>query len=174
MADPKYPDYKGVFRFDDDNILEAEITSSSVDVKLNDKTIGGDLAGLDMIILDPALTVGLATKIKKAWFNHDPGAGASASSPVIVPGASASVFVFNCKLATSNVVRVNSSSADCTVWLKEAPTGTPFSAASGGAYTGWTVNCCFKEPAAPAPDYGLTGATFKYSQTLPDIADIML
>lgn len=73
MADPKYPEYNGVLRFDDDNVVEVGLQpdTENITVKLNGTEIsGGGGAGLPEV--DSSDNGDVLTVVEGEWTNAAP------------------------------------------------------------------------------------------------------
>lgn len=73
MADPKYPEYNGVLRFDDDNLVEVGLQpdTENITVKLNGVEIpGGGGAGLPEV--DSSDNGDVLTVVEGEWANAAP------------------------------------------------------------------------------------------------------
>ena len=73
MADPKYPEYNGVLRFDDDNLVEVGLQpdTENITVKLNGVEIsGGGGAGLPEV--DSSDNGDVLTVVEGEWTNAAP------------------------------------------------------------------------------------------------------
>lgn len=73
MADPKYPEYNGVLRFDDDNLVEVGLQpdTENITVKLNGTEIsGGGGAGLPEV--DSSDNGDVLTVVEGEWTNAAP------------------------------------------------------------------------------------------------------
>lgn len=73
MADPKYPEYNGVLRFDDDNVVEVGLQpdTENITVKLNGTEIsGGGGAGLPEV--DSSDNGDVLTVVAGEWTNAEP------------------------------------------------------------------------------------------------------
>lgn len=72
MSDPKYPEYSGVVRFDDDNIVEVglEPDTENITVKLNGTEVSGGGSGLPEV--DSSDNGDVLTVVEGAWTNAAP------------------------------------------------------------------------------------------------------
>ena len=153
MADPKYPVYSGLIRFDDDNIRAVPPAKGNI-ITLTDQNTG------------------LGTKLKRAWFEDGPGAGSSASSPAIIPGSGFEKILIK-KDLPANCMRINSSSAaSWDIWLHDGAS-TAFSIASGGSDAGVTVHIV-NNPTKTAASFGFVAATTVHETDWPTSDEFFL
>ena len=131
MADPKYPEYNGVLRFDDDNLVEVGLQpdTENITVKLNGVEIsGGGGAGLPEV--DSSDNGDVLTVVEGAWTNAAPASQLPAVSSsdngdvlTVVEGAWANAAPASQLPAVSSSDNGNVLTVVEGSWAKAAPAG---------------------------------------------------
>lgn len=166
----KYPVYHGCLRFDDKNIIEADVSENAVSVSYNGEPIGGSMHNEDVVVLDPNKQSLLSTKIIKAYFSNDVGHGSSETSPLIAVGSSLQKIAFKSELQGLIMRFYSYSSVQCQIYLLKPPVGNVFLVDSGIQQRDITVYCAFPED---GQKFGLDNATFIHNASFPTLEEFM-
>lgn len=155
MADPKYPLYHGLIRYDDNNIAEA-------------------VAGLkNFISIYGDNNSPLSNKIRKGYFGEAIGNGVSATSPFIQCFGYTKVLAFEKALGTNSIRLSASFTTDLVVYLKEVPDPGSLTYVSGVDETGVTINCAFDPVATSVSNaWGWAKATVNYNVDFPTPSEL--